>query len=90
MDENASKALLLAAEVLIGVIIFSIFAYVFERANLFAEHYKEISDKQSIVEFNAQFISYVTNNSDMKYIYAEDVVTLANQAINWNERKNIW
>ena len=34
--ENASKALLIAAEVLIGVIVLSIFAYVFQKVGTFA------------------------------------------------------
>lgn len=86
MDENISKALLIAGEVLIGVIIASILVVVFNRVSEFTGSYREYSDMRQIVEFNTQFTQYITNNTntDATYIYAEDVVTLANQAIDWN------
>jgi len=60
--ENASKALLIAASVLISVMIFSFMWYVFRNAAFFSESTQE-KIKDEIAEFNAQFLSYETNNS---------------------------
>lgn len=81
--ENASKALLIAAEVLIGVIVLSIFAYVFQKVGSFAESYQNNAEQKKIVAFNTQYIKYVTGTG--KYIYSEDVVTLTEQVLNWNQ-----
>ena len=87
MEENISKTLLIAGEVLIGVIILSILVVTFRRVAVFTESYMEYSDYQDVLEFNKDYTSYVTNNNgtDSTYIYAEDVVTLANHVIDWNK-----
>lgn len=84
--ENASKALIMAAEVLIGIIILSIAVYLF---NLFAsyseERYKEIESTQ-IVQFNNQFMKFYGTriNSEGIEIPIEctihDITSLANLA----------
>lgn len=86
MEENASKALLIAGEVLIGVIILSLLIFIFGKIQDFTEEYYDNTDQQKLVAFNNQYFKYVTNNTanDATYIYAEDVVTIANQAIDWN------
>lgn len=56
--ENASKALIMAAEVLLGVMLISVGVYIFE---LFGSYSKETSDKitdAQIAEFNNQFLKY--------------------------------
>ena len=84
--ENASKALLIAGEVLIGVLILSIFAYAFQRIFIFADNYQSIKEHQKIVAFNTQYTKYATNTGDgATYIYSEDVVTLTEQVLNWNK-----
>lgn len=80
--ENASKALLIAGEVLIGVIVLSIFAYTFQRVGSFVETYQERTEHRKTIEFNTQYTKYATGSG--KYIYAEDVVTLTEQVLNWN------
>lgn len=81
--ENASKALLIAGEVLIGLIVLSIFAFAFEKAYEFAESYQDRSAQQKIVAFNTQYTKY--NTGSRKHIYSEDVVTLTEQVLNWNQ-----
>lgn len=84
--ENASKALLIAGEVLIGIIILSIFVYVFDRMQAFSESYQDNSERQKIIVFNTQYTKYMTQTgSETTYIYAEDVVTLVEQVVNWNK-----
>ncbi len=80
--ENASKALLIAGEVLIGLIVLSIFAFAFQKAYEFAETIQDRATQQKIVAFNTQYTKYATGTS--RYIYSEDVVTLIEQVINWN------
>lgn len=86
--ENASKALLIAGEVLIGLIVLTIFAYTFEQAFLFAEAFRERADRQKIIAFNTEFTKYVTTNTgtNKSYIYAEDIVSIINRATDWNEK----
>lgn len=74
--ENASKALIIAAEVLIGVMILSIGAYLFAKfANYSKENYQIIEDRQ-IAEFNNQFLKYTGNND----CTIHDIASLANLA----------
>ena len=84
--ENASKALIMAAEILVGIMIISIGVYIF---NMFAEfsqqRYQEIEDRQ-IAEFNERFYKYygTTTNDFGKVVPIEctihDIVSLANFA----------
>lgn len=84
--ENASKALLIAGEVLIGVIVLSILAYVFQKVFTFADNYQSKNEHQKIVAFNTQYTQYATNTGEgANYIYSEDVVTLTEKVLNWNK-----
>lgn len=74
--ENASKALLMAAGVLIGILILSLAVYLFVSfGTTSAELHKQI-DQNRINEFNSQFTVY--EEKDDVTIY--DVVTVANLA----------
>ena len=56
--ENASKALIMAAEILLGVMIVSVAVYFFRNTASFSEsNYKKIDDAQ-IAQFNEQFLKY--------------------------------
>lgn len=84
--ENASKALLMAGEALIGVLLLTILAFTFQRIYTFAEDYQSKNNKQKMVVFNTQFTKYATNTgSEPTYIYTEDVVTLTERVLNWNK-----
>ena len=92
--ENASKDLMMAAGVLIGVIILGIAVYLF---TMYGQYSKEAYDKMSdaqISQFNAQFLKYYGNVSSV-YIdengkekekegpilcTAHDILTVANLA----------
>ena len=74
--ENASKALLMAAEVLIAMMIVSLGVYVFYT---YSQTSREIHDKkaeQQLVEFNAKYTKYV----DQTTLTIYDVRTIANYA----------
>ena len=79
--ENASKALIMAAGVLIGLLMLSLAVYLFTSfASTSAEVHKE-NEKQQIDQFNSQFTSYVGSESITIY----DVVTVANLATETNK-----
>jgi hypothetical protein len=73
--ENASKALLMAAGVLIGILILSLAVYlIVSFGNTSAEIHKQ-NEVQQLEQFNSQFTSYEGTECT---IY--DIVTLANLA----------
>ncbi len=74
--ENASKALIMAAGVLIGVILLSLMVYMFTNfAITSAEVHKE-NEQNQLNQFNSQFTSYEAKEGLTIY----DVVTVANLA----------
>ena len=93
--ENASKALIMAAEVLIGVMIISIGVYIF---NVFAgyseERYKRIEDTQ-IAEFNTRFLKFYGTKIDSSgadvpvECTIHDITSLANLAQKHNIQYDI-
>jgi len=78
--ENASKALIIAGGILIGIIILSIFVYEMNYMGENARVYENEAYVRKIEEFNARFEKY-TNRE----ITAQDVVTLYNYIKEWNK-----
>lgn len=78
--ENASKALLMAATMLIAIMIISLGVYLFASFGNIAREKSEDNKQQQITQFNAQFTSYQGKECT---IY--DVVTLANLATENNK-----
>ena len=79
--ENASKALIMAAGVLIGIMILSLAVYLFATFGATSAEAHRQNEQNRINQFNTQFTSY-EGKSDIT-IY--DVITLANLAKNSNE-----
>lgn len=71
--ENASKALIMAAGVLIGMIIISLAVYLFLSFGSSSAQLHQEQEEQRLNQFNTQFTSYVGLDNT---IY--DVVTVAN------------
>ena len=78
--ENASKALLMAAAVLIGVIILSIGVYLFVYFSDYARGVEDDVRTNQIAQFNSQFLSY-----QGKELTIYDVISLANMAKDYNQ-----
>ena len=77
--ENASKALIMAAGVLIALIIISLAIYLFSNfASTSSEVHKQIENTK-IDQFNEQFLVY-----DGKEVTIHDIITVANLAIENN------
>lgn len=74
--ENASKALIMACGVLIGVLLLSLAAYLFVDFGSTAAKINEQNAQQRVVEFNSRFTSY--ENRTGLTIY--DVITVLGYA----------
>ncbi len=83
--ENASKALLMAASVLIAMMVIGIGTYVFNMFGTFAKDREEELYDHQISEFNSQFTKYET----MEDINIHDIISLANYAKDYNESNGI-
>lgn len=80
--ENASKALLMAAGVLIGVLILSLAAYLFVYFGSTSQQIHEQNEENQINELNSKFTSYVGKDNITIY----DVITVANLATENNKK----
>ena len=88
--ENAVKALLIAAGVLVGIMIVTLGVSLYTSLNNYVEStQKEISTK-NIQQFNEQFTRYINYDEDtgeiLKTLTIQDIVTAANTAYE-NNRK---
>lgn len=80
--ENASKALLMAGGILIGVLILSLAAYLFvDFGSTSAEIHRQNEEKQ-LTEFNSKFTAYegYKDNDGNWQITIYDIITLAGYA----------
>lgn len=82
--ENASKALVIAAEVLIGVIVITLLAYTFQSYGGFSETVNKNIQTKNINEFNTKFENY----HKRKDLTPQDVITIANLAKNYNNAQD--
>lgn len=79
--ENASKALLMAAGVLIGILILSLAVYLFATFGFSSAQMHKQIEADRLNEFNTQFTSYEGKEDITIY----DVITVANLAKENNE-----
>lgn len=79
--ENASKALLMAAGVLIGVLILSLAVYLFTTFGATSAELHQLNEENDINEFNIQFTQYEGKTDVTIY----DIITVAGLARNNNE-----
>ena len=90
--ENASKALIMAAEILIGVMIISIGVYLFNTLGKYSAETAADIEENQIASFNQQFLKYYgmtsTNGEELEPIHCtmHDIVGLANLAKKLNEQ----
>lgn len=75
--ENASRALIMAAGVLIGVLILTLMVVLFSSASSFSKEYDETKHEESVQRFNAYFLKYIGVD---KKLTIHDVVTICNYA----------
>ena len=78
--ENASKALIIAGSVLIGVIIISIGVLFINSTSMLTQSYDEKLETDSINGYNNKFLIYAKNNN------AQDMVSLYNLIVENNKK----
>jgi len=83
--ENASKALLIAAGMLVAVLVASMFALFFSTISEYSKQYEETRQAQNIQEFNAQFTQYMKPEGSS----AQDIVSVYNLAEYYREKEGI-
>ncbi len=74
--ENASKALMMAASVLIGIMIISLAVYLFTTFGASSKQLHEEIETNRLNEFNTQFTLYENKNDTTIY----DIISVANLA----------
>lgn len=87
--ENAVKALLMAAGVLIGVMIISLGVNLYSSLNVYVEDMNEEIINTEISQFNEKFLKFINYNRGVEQytLTIQDVVTAANIAFE-NNRNN--
>ena len=75
--ENAAKALMIAAGILIAIVIISVLVSTFTKLNSFQLSKLSEEERQQIIEFNEQYTKYVN-----QYVYGIDVLTMQNKYAN--------
>lgn len=83
--ENASKALLMSASILIGIIVLSLGVYLVNTFKSFSQGYNDSMEIQRMEQFNAQFTAFSTRNN----VSIHEIMTLANYAKEFNTINNI-
>ena len=81
--ENASKAILIAGGMLLGVVLLGLMVYLFRAGAGLGQAYDSKSEQEEILSFNSEVEKYVISEE----ILPQDIVSLANFVYN-NNRKN--
>ena len=79
--ENASKALEIAAGVMLGVLIMSLIAYFFTSISSWPEQEDNKKELEQTAKFNLEYEVY-----DKKGMYGADVISCLSKAVNNNEK----
>lgn len=79
--ENASKALLIAAGVLITMLIVMLLLFFKGRISEFYNEQDKIDDIENVAQFNKQFTNY-----ERKKVYGYELISLANMVEDYNKR----
>lgn len=89
--ENATKALLMAAGVLMGMLILSIGVYLFVNFRTYIDENNKQMETNELNKFNTQFLKYnETDENGNKLSFSfQDVMTAANLAYDNNKSLNL-
>lgn len=88
--ENMSKALLISAGVLVGIILLAIFVYEIAEVSNIAKSIQEKQYEKRISEFNAQFEGFASRNT-RGYLGIKDAISVQefakiyDMALEWNK-----
>lgn len=92
--ENASKALLLAAGTLLGVLIIIVAVRMFSSASGVTQSYHSQEGATEIESFNNRFTKFIgatrgDDDTDTRFATIHDIISLANFAWDYNRKKAI-
>lgn len=90
--ENATKALLIAACVLVGIMVLSLGVSLYSSLSSYVESVQEDIASNEIKQFNEQFIKYINCNDGTNIDFTltiQDIVTAANTAHENNLKYNL-
>ena len=80
--ENATKALLMAAGVLIAIMVASLLVYMFSQMSAYQKSASDMEKDNQLAIFNVEFTQYAQDN-----ILGTDVISLVNKVIDFNEKE---
>lgn len=80
--ENATKALLIAAGVMISIMILSLLVLGYNEISSYYQTKQDVTQAQQVAEFNS-----VYNNYNRKNVRGSDLISLMNRIIDYNERE---
>ena len=80
--ENASKALIIAGEILIAILILSLIVYALGKYSEYKNEQTKLEDIENTSKFNEQFTNY-----DRDDVQGYELITLINKIVDYNERK---
>lgn len=81
--ENASKALLIAGEVLIAILLITLLIYAWGKYQEYQASQEDLAEIEDTTEFNNQFANY-----DRDDVLGYELITLVNQVIDYNYRRS--
>ena len=81
--ENASKALLIAAGILIGLILITMIIFGYNQISSYYTNREEVKQSEQLAEFNKQYIGY-----DREDVRGSDLLSLVNKIIDYNINYN--
>lgn len=81
--ENATRALTMAASILIALVIISAILLVFNNLSSYQKVNQELQENAQVVEFNRQFDTY-----DRTDVRGSDLLSLINKVVDYNERQS--
>ena len=91
--ENATKALLIVAGVLIGVMILTLGLALYYSLNEFVDDHQSAIQENALQKFNTQFLQYVNYNDSTGVcefkLTVQDIITVANLAHENNVKHDI-
>lgn len=79
--ENTSKALIMAAGVLVGIMLLAVYAFVIRGISIWPQAQEEMLSSDQVAEFNEEFEVYKKSR-----MYGVDVLSCLNKAYNNNEK----
>lgn len=84
--ENASKALLMAGGILIGILVLSLFVYEMQYVSSTSRIYEEEMARTQVLQFNRRFEIYTHDGKGQREkMKAQDVATLYSWVKQWND-----